>query len=257
MSWVIRVFSVIVASAVGILAWYVARPAKPKNNCSAPILDQHYVYFPATGNAAGRIYLIPGLDGTTSNFLSTSLYREMMKTLNDDGYEIVLLPPFPSPQPCWFADGGAHYRSLFTQDIRALLVDSDAKYGKLSRNLISGISYGGINAIIGYSSFPGEFVGWQAMLSVTKLTALAELKGSPEPLEFSALSEVDHLKGSYGFLTWGDEDMRVDHREAEKLYDLIKSPHVVGIGYLNLDHSGTPEGTADLIKDARRQLADR
>jgi hypothetical protein len=123
--------------------------------------------------------------------------------------------------------------------------------------MIAGVSYGGIHAMMGYAAHPKAFVGWEASLSVTKLAALEELRSVGAVPAFDPFQEVAALRGSQGYITWGGRDYRVDHRPAEALFAAIKSPVTLGNGYAWLGHETTPLTVADLLGDARRQLAGR
>jgi len=123
--------------------------------------------------------------------------------------------------------------------------------------MISGVSYGGIHALIGYAARPKAFVGWEASLSVTKLAALQELQDVGQIPAFDPFSEIANLKGTYGYLTWGGKDYRVDHRLTERLYGDIKSTNIVGRGYPWLGHETTDLTISEALKDAKRQFSER
>jgi hypothetical protein len=180
-----------------------------------------------------------------------------MRALVDDfaarGYDVVVLD-VPLPKPCWFADGGAKYRTVYLRALDSVLSDATVKHGARAKTLITGISYGGLHAMMGYALRPGEFVGWQAGFSVTKLDALTELKSIGEVAGFDPFNQIERLQGSTGYLTWGSEDMRVDHRETEKLYALIRSPRIVGIDYQGETHETTMPMVSDILRDADRQV---
>lgn len=207
---------------------------------------------PARGNASGiRVFLIPGMDGSAKNFLSISTFRDWARGLADMGADVVVLNT-PIPRPCWFSDGGTSYRAAYLHELDDVVAEAAARHGTAQRSLISGVSYGGIHALIGYAARPGLFVGWEAAMTVTKLSALEELGAVGEVAAFDPFNEVAWLQPASGFITWGGRDMRVDHWQTQRLNRLIKSPGIVAIGYPELGHQTTPQTVKDLLVDARR-----
>lgn len=212
-----------------------------------PQFDEQYTYLSGGPN---RVILIPGMDGSAKNFLSSPLFRDLADGYQKLGADVLVLNT-PIPRPCWFSDGGTAYRAGFIRELDDITTDAERRHGQ-RRTLLVGISYGGLHAMMGYALRP--FAGWQAGMSVTKLAALEELKSVGEVPLFDPFPLAWELKKGPGFITWGGRDSRVDHLLAERLFSRVRSATVRGKGYAWLGHETTPLSVSDLLKDARRQF---
>ena len=77
---------------------------------------------------------------------------------------------------------------------------------------------------------------WVAILPVTKLSALKEFAGIPNPGHFDPFSAAEQLRGTKGFISWGTADDRVDYRLTKALHELVASPSIHHIEYPGLGH---------------------
>lgn len=232
--------AVIVCAAASLKVYHHVQACRPQ-------FDERYVYLSGGPN---RVILIPGMDGSAKNFLSTPIFHDLADGYRKVGADVVILNT-PIPRPCWFSDGGAVYRAAFLHELDDVVSDADRRHGA-RRTLIAGISYGGLHAMIGYALRP--FAGWQAGGSVTKMAALEELRSVGDVPAFDPFPLAAQIKRGPGYITWGGKDGRVDQRLTEQLFAQIRSPAVVGKGYPWLGHETDPKTVRDLLADAHRQL---
>ena len=71
---------------------------------------------------------------------------------------------------------------------------------------------------------------------MTKLSALKEFAGIPNPGHFDPFSAAEQLRGTKGFISWGTADDRVDYRLTKALHELVASPSIHHIEYPGLGH---------------------
>jgi hypothetical protein len=238
--------ALVAAGAISLKLWQYSAACTPS-------FDERYVYFPsASAPAKFRVYLIPGIHQSATDFLSDVVSESWVKGLTQMSADVAILNT-PIPLPCWFRDDGESYRAAFLRELDAVMRDAEAVHGVPRRAIISGVSFGGLHAIVAFASRPGRFSGWQTLLTVTRIDVLSELKGAGPVQNFNAFSEINGLRGSTGFIAWGGADTRVDHRLDEALFAAIRSPKIVGVEYPGLGHEITLEGVADLLADAGRQ----
>lgn len=237
--WAILV-AVIVCAAASLKVYQHVQACRPQ-------FDERYVYLSGGPN---RVILIPGMDGTAKAFLSIPLFRDLADGYRKLGADVVVLNT-PIPRPCWFSDGGAAYRAALLRELDDVVADADRRHGP-RRTLIAGISYGGLHAMVGFAT--RHFDGWQAGMSVTKLAALEELRTVGDVPDFDPFPLAAQIKRGPGYITWGGKDERVDHRQAERLFQLVRSQTVAGKGYAWLGHETNSLTVSDLLADARRQL---
>src|SRR5262249_26009612 len=133
----------------------------------------------------------------------------------------------------------------FIADLTALVHDIDKTQGPAGRNIVAGISWGGLHALMAVeftSLFDAYFVGMPAT-NLTRLTEFINCNNSNfEPFSSSAL-----LSSRPGFIQYGTADNRVDYTETQRLIATMPSlsnltvSEVQGVG-----HTTTPE-TLDKI----------
>jgi len=216
------------------------------------MFDTSYTYLPRRPAALSfRTIIIPGMDGTADNFMRTVTTKRWAEGLVAVGSDVIILNT-PIPKPCWFKNGGADYRALFLAELKGIIADVSAHHGS-KRTIVAGSSYGGLHAMVSYTSIPG-FIGWQAALPVTHLSVLTEMADVGKLPAFDAFAEAPKLRNTSGFVSWADADMRVDHRLDKALYREIESPDLKFAEYPATAHKLTDAAVADLVADAQRQV---
>jgi hypothetical protein len=232
---------------VGLLAGVVAAAAvvtRPLDHVAVPAAPAFSRDYSVIGQPVrGRVYLFGSLNILSGPDLTAELVAR--------GIQVVTLA-IPRIDPDLYVEAGAPYRRSFATAVASVKVRVEAASGA-SRSLIGGGSIGGLHALMGYALVYG-FDGWFASMPVTRLTALAEFFGRPEPSQFDPFHEMARLKNSNGLMTWGTADTRVDWRLSRQLWDAIGSPHTVHVEYAGKAHDTTPEQIVDLLNWIDRQF---
>lgn len=196
-----------------------------------------------TGTPAGkRLYLYPGLDSGVSQWTSGTPL-ELVNDFQAAGYEVVLLP-IPNTLACFFTDGGWQYRTQFVAAMNAVMNAIEAAHGPSPDNIIGGISFGGLHAMIGMAS-SGRFKSWFAHLPVTYINALTEFPGVGPAARFNPFFELPSLVNTTGLITWGTADERTNWTLTAALAAKL-GPGVTKIVYPGEDHTTTDQNVSDI-----------
>ena len=163
------------------------------------------------------------------------------------GFEVVYLGGVHLIYPSMYRNDGTEFRQLMAQGLNSIMDDLDRQRGSLV-NLVAGSSIGGLHAMMAFTLLKPRFAGWLAILPVTKLSALKEFVGIPNPRQFDPFAVADQLRGTKGYMSWGTADDRVDFRLTKALHELVASPGIHHLEYPGLGH----ETKEFLITDAVR-----
>lgn len=168
--------------------------------CTAYFTDS-YNYYPAGSAPRGRVVMIPGKGQSANEFVATRGARVWLQGLKKLNIDALVLSD-SAPPACWLNhDGGRNYRNVFLTALDNIEQDAARRHGRVGHTVIAGVSLGGLHAMIAYAASPGRYAGWEADVSVTKLSALWELKNLGDVPQFDPFQEIPRLRNSAGYLT--------------------------------------------------------
>lgn len=205
-----------------------------------------YTYLAPTGMPSGkRIYLYYGLNsGGIASQWSSSPYSDLVANLRSAGDSVVFASESePQVQLCKFANGGEQYRTQFNDAINTLMNTVESIYGNANKNIIGGISYGGLHALMGVV-INGRFSAWFVHVPVTRLDALTEFAGVGDVRWFNPQYEIKALSAKAGFITWGTLDTRVNGNLTADIANQLPNA-VTKISYVQ-DHSTNMQNVTDM-----------
>ncbi len=214
------------------------------NGCNLSF-PSDYVYYPPTGTPSGkRIYLYYGLNSGGLSFWGGAPMSDFVVSLRASGDEVVLASEAePQANTCYFSDGGLQYRERFNQSINTLMNTIEATHGQ-SKNIIGGISYGGLHAMMG-GVINGRFAAWFAHLPVTRIDALTEFAGVGNVPQFNPQYEIKALLVKPAYISWGTADTRVNWTLTKAIADQLPSI-VTKQEYAGQGHTTTTQNVTDM-----------
>lgn len=205
-----------------------------------------YSYLAPTGPSSGkRAYLYYGLNSGGIDQWSTPPLSDLVSGLRLAGDEVVLASEAePQVNLCAYTNGGWQMREMFNASLNTLLDTIEAAHGPAT-NIIGGISFGGLHAMMGSAS-NGRFSAWFAHVPVTRLDALTEFAGVGEVARFNPFHDVGALALKTGYISWGTADTRVDWTLTKALADLLPST-VTKKEWTGQAHTTTSANVTDML----------
>ena len=224
-----------------------AAPALP-GGCVVAFSTVH-TYLAPTGAPSGRRqYLCHGLNANATTW-DSGPYLTLANSLRAAGDSLVLLN-LPVAQACAFVNGGWQYREQFNAQLNAVMDAVEAAHGTAPKNVIGGISYGGLHAMMAIV-LNGRFMAWWVHLPVVRVDALGPT-GNPELanvgniVKFNPQYEVAGLSLKKGLIGYGTADTRVKWQLTRDLAAQLPQPLITVRAYPGLDHTTNAAGAADI-----------
>lgn len=203
-----------------------------------------FTFNPATGTPSGRRhYLFHGLNSDAS-YWSAAPFTALISGLAAQGDESVLFN-LPIAATCFYTNGGWQYRDQFNAMVNAVMNAVELVHGPAAKNVVGGVSYGGLHAMLA-TSINGRFAAWWAHMTVTRVDALTELSGVGDAVRFNPQFEVERLAMKKGYISWGTADTRVNWTLTKAIADQLPGI-VTKHEYAGLDHTTNTQGVSDIL----------
>lgn len=139
-----------------------------------------------------------------------------------------------------FSSGGAEWANAYSSYLPTLVREVDKKFGPARINIIGGVSFGGLHALMGAIQHPEIFKAFFALKPVTDWQQLTELRAFPST-SFNPLNQPSRLALMRGYITYDLSDDRVNGSLTQQLLQKLGSPSIFGQQFNGSGHSSTPE----------------
>lgn len=171
--------------------------------------------------------------------------KDLLNGLLAAGDEAVLFTGVPDGVSCFFTNGGWQYRTQFIAMLNAVKQSVEAVHGTATKNLVGGISYGGLHAMMSAAT-TGWFKAWFAHVPVTYINALTEYSSVGNVPQFNPFYDVSALKNTTGWISWGTADTRTNYLLTQQLAWRMGSS-VTKMGYTGETHDTTEQNVTDIL----------
>lgn len=192
-----------------------------------------------------RIYMTYGFGGNVTAYEANPFAPWLQAMIQTCAQVIVFSQPAQN-QIINFQSGGAEWAKAYSEYLPKLVAEIDKKFGRSRVNIIGGVSFGGLHALMGAIQHPEIFKAFFALKPVTDWQQLIELKAMPSQ-HFNPLKQPSRLGQMRGYISYDLSDDRVNGALTQQLLQLIGSPSVFGQQFNNSGHTSTPDNLMPMI----------
>jgi pimeloyl-ACP methyl ester carboxylesterase len=181
-----------------------------------------------------RIYMTYGFGSDLSNYESGE-FKPWLDALNQTCHQVIVFSQ-PSQSTDNLKDGGLAWSIAYNSYLGKLYDEVNLKYGLVHTNIIGGVSFGGLHALMGAILRPDLFQVFFALKPVTDFQQLGEL-ATIQDVYFNPLKNINSLRYLKGYISYDLSDNRVNGSLAQMLLQNIGSPTIYGQQFFNSGHN--------------------
>lgn len=198
--------------------------------------DQNYAFVnTAVPQVQKRLIFLHGIDGSHRDIITVPGYKALVDSLMNSGWQVIAFD-LPKSRPTTFDDGGESYRAKYASKLKQAIQWADTNVGVAHVNVIGGISFGGLHALMGAAIEPA-INGYFADVPMTKVEAFSS-RWTHSPA-FSPFYQIQRLSSIPGHFDYGDRDQVVGYQHTIELASLIGPSAIIrnnpGMGHSEHD----------------------
>jgi len=176
-----------------------------------------------------RIYITHGFGGNKEVYDSDPFVL-FFNNLRTSCYELISYDLPYGDFKIHFSQSGLIYKNNFTEYITQLKSEIENSRGTVSTNLVGGVSFGGLHAMMSIELTDNLFDGFFALKPVTDYTALIELS-ELSSAHFNVFNNYQKLGLSKGYIVYGSQDDRVDWLKTDYLKYRLQADGLTGVDF--------------------------